>query len=65
MNTRIIYKVLKPLGIIIMIFSFAVVPDSYPWYYELILFNIGLALFLSTKWKKLKKELGINKQKAS
>ncbi|NCP60011.1 MAG: hypothetical protein GW839_06885 [Flavobacteriales bacterium] len=54
-------KILKVLGVIIMLVAYPIIPDEYPWYYQTILFNIGLFLFLSTKWNKLKKELGINK----
>jgi len=54
-------KIVKALGVIIMLVAFPIIPDGYPWYYQTILFNIGLFLLLSTKWNKLKKELGINK----
>ncbi|HKL16060.1 MAG TPA: hypothetical protein VJ915_10525 [Balneolaceae bacterium] len=29
-------------GVALMVISFAIVPDEYPWYYELLLFNAGL-----------------------
>jgi hypothetical protein len=43
------------LGIVIMLSSFAIVPDEYPWYYEAILFNIGLWpwLFARNALKKM------------
>lgn len=30
------------LGVVVMILSFAIIPDKYSWYYELILFNTAL-----------------------
>lgn len=57
-----IKKILKIAGVLIMLLAFPLIPDHYPWYYQVLLFNIGLGLFLSTKWNKLKKELGITKK---
>jgi len=48
---------LKVTGISIMLISFAIIPDSYPWYYELLLFNLGLWMWLSTRSHKLRNEL--------
>ena len=53
---------LRILGIVIMLGAFPLIPKQYPWYYQVILFDIGLAAFLVTKWGNLKKELGITKQ---
>lgn len=52
-------NVLKYCGVIIMIASFPIVPDSYPWYVELIIFDIGLVLMLAPKWSKLRERLSI------
>ncbi|WP_432410850.1 hypothetical protein [Rasiella sp. SM2506] len=54
-----IKKILKIAGVLIMLLAFPLIPDHFPWHYQVILFNIGLGLFLSTKWKQLKNELGI------
>jgi|GEM_PF-1064216 hypothetical protein len=37
------------MGVILMLISFVVVPDEYPWYYELLLFNAGLWPWLFAK----------------
>jgi len=42
------------LGIVIMLTAFAIIPDQYPWYYEVLLFNLGLWPWLMAK-KELKK----------
>jgi len=42
------------LSIVIMLTSFAVIPEEYPWYYEVLLFNLGLWPWLLAK-KELKK----------
>jgi len=45
-----------------MIFSFAIVPDNYPWYYEVLPFNVGLWpwLFAKNELKKMKLQLNSN-----
>jgi hypothetical protein len=47
------------LGVILMIISFAIVPDEYPWYYEILLFNLGLWpwLFAKKEQKKFQPDL--------
>lgn len=55
--------IIKITGILIMLLAFPIIPDHYPWYYEILLFNVGLAFLISTKWKNLKSELGITKNK--
>nr|WP_293297170.1 hypothetical protein [Allomuricauda sp.] len=55
-------NILKVIGVLIMLLAFPLIPDHYPWYYQVLLFNIGLGLFLSTKWDNLKNELGIIKK---
>ncbi len=55
------FKIMKVLGIVIMLIAFPIIPEVYPWYYQIILFNIGLILILVTKWNKIKEELGISK----
>ena len=52
-------KIFRVIAVFIMLLAFPLVPDHYPWYYQVLLFNVGLVVFLSTKWNKLKKELGI------
>ncbi len=47
-------KLVTALGIVIMLISFVVIPDEYPWYYELLFFNLGLWPWLMAK-KELKK----------
>ena len=56
------FRIMRVLGVVIMLLAFPIVPQEYPWYYQLLLFNIGLALLLATKLTKLKRELGITKQ---
>jgi len=55
-------KFIVALGIVVMIFSFAIVPDDYPWYYEVLLFNVGLWpwLFAKNELKKMKLQLNSN-----
>ena len=55
------FKIMKVLGVVIMLISFPIIPKAYPWYYQIILFNIGLILLLVTIWSKIKEELGISK----
>lgn len=55
------HRLQKYLGIIIMLIAFPIIPDHYPWYCQVLLFNVGLVLLLSTKWSKLRIELGISK----
>jgi len=49
-------------GVVVMIISFAIIPDEYPWYYELLLFNTGLWpwLFAKKELKKMKSQLNCN-----
>lgn len=49
--------ILRTIGILIMIFSFAIVPEHYPWYYEILLFDVGLLMMLYAKSPKLRKSL--------
>jgi hypothetical protein len=42
------------LGVVVMLISFVIIPDEYPWYYDLLLFNIGLWPWLLAK-KQLNK----------
>jgi len=50
------------LGVVVMILSFAIIPDEYPWYNELLLFNAGLWpwLFAKKELKKMKSQLNYN-----
>lgn len=53
---------MRVLGVIIMLLAFSIIPDQYPWYYSVLLFDVGLLLVVITKWNKLKKELGLSTQ---
>ncbi|MEQ9467935.1 MAG: hypothetical protein RLN88_11025 [Ekhidna sp.] len=55
MKNSLLQKIMLVAGVIIMLGAFAVVPESYPWYYELILFNIGMFMWLFSNRKSLKK----------
>ncbi len=48
------------LGVILMLISFALVPDEYPWYYEFILFNVGLWPWLFAKKERQKMQSQLN-----
>lgn len=48
---------IRIIGIVIMLFSFAVIPDDYPWYYEILLFDVGLLMMMYAKSPKLRKSL--------
>lgn len=61
MKKEIRFKIIRALGVAIMLIAFPIVPKEYPWYYQIIIFNIGLVFVLASKWSKLKQELGINK----
>lgn len=52
MSRRTIQTILKYLGVFIMLIAFLVVPESKVWYYEVLLFDIGLFLFLILKFKR-------------
>jgi len=43
------------VGVVIMLIAFVVVPDEYPWFYELILFNIGMFMWLFAKKGRISK----------
>jgi hypothetical protein len=47
-------KLTIALGVVVMLISFVIIPDEYPWYYDLLLFNIGLWPWLLAK-KQLNK----------
>lgn len=49
-------------GVVIMIISFVIIPDQYPWYYELLLFNAGLWpwLFAMKQLKEMNAQLNQN-----
>jgi len=50
------------LSIVMMLTSFAIIPDEYPWYYEVLLFNAGLWpwLFAKNELKKIQSQLKSN-----
>lgn len=47
-------------GVVLMVISFAIVPDEYPWYYELLLFNAGLWPWLLAKKEQKRVKLHLN-----
>ena len=47
--------VLKITGVIIMLIAFPIISDAKPWYYEVLLFDVGLVLTLIPKFPKIKK----------
>lgn len=55
MTTKLKHIILKISGISIMLLAFLVVPDNKPWYYEVLLFDVGLLLVLIPKFPKQKK----------
>lgn len=55
MKNSILRKILLVVGVVIMLGAFAVVPDEYPWYYELILYNIGMFMWLFSSQKTMRK----------
>ena len=54
-------KLQKFIGLAIMPIAFPIIPEHSSQYYQVLLFNVGLLLLLSTKWGKLKNELRITK----
>jgi hypothetical protein len=56
---------IKIAGVLIMLLAFPIIPDHYPWYYEIVFFNLGLVLLIAAKWKKLMNELGITKSETN
>lgn len=58
-------KIVRVVAVLIMLTAFPLIPDHNPWYYQVLLFNVGLGLALSTKWNKLKNELGITKKQTN
>ena len=55
MSKKNIHIALKIVGVIIMLIAFIVVPDAKPWYYEVLLFDVGLILTLIPKFPKIRK----------
>lgn len=49
MEKTTLLKLIQILGIGVMLISFVIIPDEYPWYYELLLFNAGLWPWLIAK----------------
>lgn len=47
-------------GVVLMVISFAIVPDEYPWYFELLLFNAGLWPWLLAKKEQKRVKLHLN-----
>ncbi len=52
-------KWISALGIVIMLLAFIIIPDEYPWYLELMLFNLGLWpwLFAKNELKKIQSHI--------
>jgi len=55
MSRKYTYIVLRFIGVCIMLMAFLVISDSKPWYYEVLLFDIGLIISIIPKFPKLKK----------
>jgi hypothetical protein len=55
-------KLIIVLGVVVMLVSFAIVPDDCPWYYDALLFNVGLWpwLLAMKELKKMKSQLKSN-----
>jgi len=49
-------RLITVLGVMLMLISFVIIPDKYPWYYEILFFNVGLWpwLFAKNELKKMK-----------
>lgn len=56
MSKKNIQIALKIVGVIIMLIAFPIVPESKPWYYSVLLFDIGLVLVIISKFPKLKEK---------
>ncbi len=56
MSKNNIHITLKIVGVIIMLIAFPIVPESKPWYYSVLLFDIGLILAMIPKFSKLKEK---------
>ncbi len=54
MKKALLLKLTIILSIVIMLSSFAIIPDENPWYYEVLLFNLGLWPWIYAK-NELKK----------
>jgi len=53
-------KLTIALGVVVMLISFAIIPDDYPWYYEVLLFNAGLWPWLLAKKQLTKMNSQLN-----
>jgi len=62
MKNKYSITILKILGVVIMLLAFPIMPEDYPWYSSVLLYNTGVLLLLISKWDKFKKELGMNKK---
>ena len=65
MNKEYRFIFQRSLGVIIMLIAFPIIPDHFPWYVSVLLFNVGLILVMSTAWSKLKSKLGITNSKSN
>lgn len=48
---------IRIVGVVIMLIAFAVMPEEYPWYYEVLLYNVGLVMVLVSNPAKFRKML--------
>ncbi len=55
MKNSILRKIVLVTGVGIMLGAFVLVPDEYPWYYELIVYNIGMFMWLFSSQKRMRK----------
>gem|GEM_PF-5922687 len=44
LQNKFLRILLKVIGVSIMLLAFVILPDSAPWYHEVLLFDLGLAL---------------------
>ena len=50
-------------GVIIMLIAFPIIPESKPWYYKVLLFDVGFVLSMIPQFPKLKRRFLKNKAK--
>ena len=55
MTKKSIHTILRLAGVVIMLVAFIVIPDAKPWYYEVLLFDVGLILTLIPKFPKIRR----------
>lgn len=56
MSKKHTHIILKIVGVIIMLIAFPIVPETKPWYYSVLLFDIGLVMTIIPNFSKLKEK---------